>query len=60
LGDALELSNPRLIDSSPFYLRMIFDASCRGRPAQAFCEVAYPHRLRWPILGRMIEMSVGK
>ena len=60
MDDAMELGNPRLIDSSPFYLRLIYDAICRGRKGSALCEVAYPHRLRWPVLGRMIEMSIGK
>jgi carotenoid 1,2-hydratase len=60
LDDALELHNPRLIDSSPFYLRMIYEATCAGSNGTAFCEVAYPHRLRVPILGRMIEMSIGR
>lgn len=56
--DRLTLRNPRLIDSSPFYLRLMYDASYLGHAAKAFCEVAYPHRLRLPILGRMIEMSI--
>ena len=40
--------------------------SCMTRPAAvkmqpvALCEIAYPHRLRWPLLGRMIEMSIAK
>ena len=50
-----------MIDSSPFYLRIMYDASLRGTQCgRAFCEVAYPHRLRWPVLGRMIEMSIDK
>ncbi|MFT3787996.1 MAG: hypothetical protein QM770_17800 [Tepidisphaeraceae bacterium] len=59
-GDELTLSNPRVIDPSPFYLRLMFDAESRGEGSTAFCEIAYPHRLRWPILGRMIEMSFDK
>lgn len=54
----LTLRRPRLVDSSPFYLRLNYEAEFRGRSGTAFCEVAYPHRLRWPILGRMIEMSI--
>ncbi len=54
----LQVSTPRVIDSSPFYLRLAYAASVRGQPATAFCEIAYPHRLRWPVLGRMIEMSI--
>ncbi len=60
LGEELQLSNPRVIDPSPFYLRLVFDAVSRGESSQAFCEIAYPHRLTWPILGRMIEMSFDK
>lgn len=57
---ALQLSNPRVIDAAPFYMRLMYDAQVDGRATRAFCEVAYPHRLRWPILGRMIEMSIDK
>jgi hypothetical protein len=55
----LKLVNPKVIDDSPFYLRLSYDASLRGIHSTAFCEIAYPHRLRWPILGRMIEMSIN-
>lgn len=58
--NALWLSKPRVIDSSPFYLRCTYDAACADRHGRAFCEIAYPHRLRWPVLGRMIEMSIDK
>jgi carotenoid 1,2-hydratase len=57
-GEVLALSRPRLIDSSPFYMRLLYDADVRGRKGTALTEVAYPHRLRWPVLGRMIEMSI--
>ena len=43
-----------LVEDSPFYLR----ATYATEHGPAFCEIAYPHRLRWPVLGRMIEMSV--
>ena len=56
----LTLSEPRVIDASPFYLRLQYTADVKGRRGTAFCEAAYPHRLRWPILGRMIEMSIDK
>jgi carotenoid 1,2-hydratase len=58
--NALWLSNARLIDSSPFYLRLMYDAQHDDRRGRAFCEIAYPQRLRWPVLGRMIEMSIDK
>lgn len=58
-SDALVLDSPRVIDASPFYLRVLYTARLAdGQIAPAFCEVAYPHRLRWPVLGRMIEMSI--
>lgn len=59
LDDVLHLDQPRVIDNSPFYLRLTYRARCGGTEATAFCEVAYPHRLRWPILGRMIQMSIA-
>lgn len=58
-GDVMTLSDPRVIDASPFYLRLQYRAST-GPDATAFCEIAYPHRLRWPVLGRMIEMSIDQ
>ena len=56
----MKLRHPRVVDASPFYLRIAYDAAVRGKTGTAFCEVAYPHRLRWPVLGRMIEMSISK
>ena len=58
LDDRLRLSSPKIVDSTPFYLRLLYDAVVDGRSGHAFCEIAFPHRLRWPVLGRMIEMSV--
>jgi carotenoid 1,2-hydratase len=55
---AMQLVNPKVIDSSPYHLRLVYDASVRGANGKAFCEVTYPHRLRWPILGRMIEKTI--
>ena len=60
LGDVLALANPRVIDSSWFNLRIIYDASLRGQRGTALCELTYPHRLRWPLLGRTIERSIDK
>jgi len=59
-GDRLELCKPRLIDAQPFYLRLMYEARSAGRSGSAFCEVAYPNRLKWPIVGRMIEMAIEK
>ncbi len=58
--DAMVLSSPRLIDLAPFYMRLVYRCAVNGREGTAFCEVAYPHRLRWPVLGRMIEMSIHR
>ncbi len=60
LGDVLTLRSPQVIDSTPFYLRLQYAATMHdtGELGIAFCEVAWPNRLRWPILGRMIEMSI--
>jgi carotenoid 1,2-hydratase len=56
----LELSRPQVIviDPQPFYLRLLYNAKYRGQIGSALCEVAYPSRLRWPIVGRMIEMAI--
>ncbi len=56
-GSKLRLSNPRVLDPAPFYMRIAFDAESDGERSMAFAELAYPHRLRWPLLGRMIQMS---
>jgi carotenoid 1,2-hydratase len=56
----LTLTAPRVIDASPFYLRLQYKADAGGVSTTAFTELAYPHRLRWPVLGRMIEMSIDK
>jgi hypothetical protein len=60
LDDLLTMQNPRIVDSSPFCMRLIYDARWRGNTGASFCEIAYPHRLRWPVLGRMIGMSINK
>ena len=57
LGGHLTLSDPRLVEDAPFYLRATYETDRGGR---AFCEIAHPHRLRWPVLGRMVEMSIDK
>lgn len=59
-GGALRLTEPRVVDPTPFYLRLQYEAESFGERSTAFCEIAYPHRVRWPILGRMIEMSFDK
>lgn len=60
-GEVLVLSAPKVIDASPFYIRLTYEACLSGKNvAAAFCEIATPHRLRWPVLGRMIEMSIHR
>jgi carotenoid 1,2-hydratase len=58
--NVLDLTEPRVLDPSPFYMRLTYAGRAQGSTSTAFCELAYPHRLRWPILGRMIEMSFDK
>ena len=58
IAGPLQLHSPVVVDATPFYLRIAYGASVRGFATTAFCEIAYPHRLRWPVLGRMIEMSI--
>ena len=58
-GDLLTLFEPKILDASPFYIRLVYSTRLAGKPSiPAFCEIATPHRLRWPVLGRMIEMSI--
>lgn len=56
----LSLNAPQVIDAAPFYLRLAYEGRFAERTGKALCEVAYPHRLTWPLLGRMIEMSIEK
>jgi len=60
LGNAFSLQNPRVIDARAFRLRLTYDALIDGRPATALCEVVHPRRLRWPVLGRILEMSISR
>jgi carotenoid 1,2-hydratase len=59
-GSALQLSGPRVIDSSPFSLRILYDAEVGARRGTALCEVVYPNRLLWPVLGRAVERGIEK
>lgn len=58
--DVLSLHRPRVLDSSPFDLRVVYEADCRGRRGNAFCQITYPHRLRRPILGRLAGMTIDR
>src|SRR5205085_709989 len=59
-GDVLRLERPRVMDPTPFGLRLTYDALCRGRPGTAFCQAAAPDRFRWSVLGRAIRLATGK
>jgi hypothetical protein len=61
LDDALQLHNPRVIGSSAVHARLVYDAVCHGgRCGEAMCAIVEPRRLRLPVLGRLIEMSLDK
>lgn len=65
LGDRLHLARPRIIDRSPFDLHLLYEARLPDRPSPqphgtALCRIVYPHRLRWPILGRWIEHGITR
>lgn len=61
LGEALKLGNPRVIDSSVFSVRLLYEARSFGASAApVLCEVIHPQRLRRPVLGRMIESQIDK
>lgn len=57
----LTLGEPVVVDNTPFYLRLKYKARLPdGTAGVALTEVAVPRRLRWPVLGRMIEMSINR
>jgi len=56
----LTLSQPRVIDASPFFLRLQYEAHAGAQRGSAFCEVVKPSRLRLPVVGRLIERSIEK
>lgn len=57
--EGLRLTNGRVIDGTPFSVRLTYDATDgRHLTGRAFCEIMYPRRLRWPALGRLIERSI--
>lgn len=60
LGDALELHSPRVVEASGFFVRLTYDAVYEGERGRALCEVVYPGRLRWPVLGRVIERAIQR
>jgi carotenoid 1,2-hydratase len=56
----IALRRPRVIDSTPFFVRVIYDAVIRGNRGEALCEVMSPHRLDWPVVGAMVQRSVTR
>jgi len=47
IPDHITLTNPRIVDRSPFRQRILYE----GKSAHAFCDISYPHRLAWPLIG---------
>jgi len=60
LGDWLALDRPRVLDASPVFVRVQYDATAGPDRGAAVCEIVYPQRLRWPVLGRMIDRSIDR
>lgn len=56
----LLLRRPRVIDSSPAYARLKYDAYVNGQLATAICQVVSPRRFGGPILGRLIERQIAR
>ena len=56
-GD-IKLESPRVIHATAFQLRLIYEAQFGDRRGEALCEVGYPRRLTWPVIGRMIQRSI--
>ena len=59
-GNGLRLANGRVLDCTPFSVRLTYEATGQGdsRPAQAFCDLIYPQRLRSRVFGRLVERSI--
>lgn len=59
-GEGLRLRNGRVIGSTPFSLRVHYDATDGHQVSggRAFCEIIHPQRLRLPGLGRAIERGI--
>jgi hypothetical protein len=56
----IRLESPCVVHSTCCYLRLTYEARFGQRTGQAFCEVGYPRRLTWPVVGRIIERSLQK
>jgi hypothetical protein len=52
----LVLRQPRVIDSSPIAVKLLYEAFWQGNPVIAYCEMSYLHRMDWPgIRGKMLK-----
>ncbi len=49
-GDSLLLRRPRIVDSSPASLQLVFDAYLDGETCKAWGEIVYPGRLHSPLV----------
>jgi carotenoid 1,2-hydratase len=56
----IRLEAARVVQATAFQVRLTYEARFGQRTGQAFCEVGYPCRLTWPVVGRMIEKSIEK
>jgi len=56
----IRLEAPRVIHATHYRLLLTYEARFGQRTGKAFCEVGYPRRLTWPVVGRMIENSIEK
>lgn len=57
-GQTLILRQPRILESSPYSIRLVYDAFVDGEASSALCQIVYPYRAQWPVLGRLIEQSI--
>ena len=59
-GDHLRLRGGRVIDATPFSLRVCYEVEDNEGPGagRAFADVIYPGRLRAPVVGRLVERSI--
>ena len=58
-GPDLLLRQPRVIDSSPFSIRVIYDAYVFGEQASALCDIQHPPRLAHPFFSPIIQRSIA-
>ena len=58
LEPGVELHSARLIEATAYRLRLAYETRVNGEEASAWCEIVYPHRLRWPGLDLWIERGI--